>query len=382
MTGARQPPTPDHPAGDDDVPAPGNSGQRPVEESSRRLVAGRYRLDTMIGRGSTGTVWAATDQLLRRRVALKKINLPRGMPAEAAQLQQRTLREARAAAALSSPHVITVFDILPATPTGPVIVMELLDGQSLAQLIQQRGRLPPGQAATIGVAVASALLAAHATGITHRDVKPGNVLITGDGFVKLTDFGIARDAAEHTITGARVIPGSPAYLAPEIANGAPAGPASDAWSLGGTLYACVEGRPPFDKGTPIDTVASVVNDPVPPHPHAAALGPAISGLLVKSPSLRMTITQALTRLRGVADDPSGTRTAPPPARPTDHRAATPPGPATEPIPAAPPDARSEPGQPGTPRWRSTDGNPGSPEPPPTDHRAHRRAPPEQNHPKP
>ena len=207
MTGARQPPTPDHPAGDDDVPAPGNSGQRPVEESSRRLVAGRYRLDTMIGRGSTGTVWAATDQLLRRRVALKKINLPRGMPAEAAQLQQRTLREARAAAALSSPHVITVFDILPATPTGPVIVMELLDGQSLAQLIQQRGRLPPGQAATIGVAVASALLAAHATGITHRDVKPGNVLITGDGFVKLTDFGIARDAAEHTITGARVILG-------------------------------------------------------------------------------------------------------------------------------------------------------------------------------
>src|SRR5664279_3377709 len=152
MTGARQPPTPHHPAGDDDLP--GNLGQRPVEESSRRLVAGRYRLDTMIGRGSTGTVWAATDQLLRRRVALKKINLPRGMPAEAAQLQQRTLREARAAAALSSPHVITVFDILPATPTGPVIVMELLDGQSLAQLIQQRGRLPPGQAATIGVAVA------------------------------------------------------------------------------------------------------------------------------------------------------------------------------------------------------------------------------------
>ena len=159
----------------------------------------------------------------------------------------------------------------------------------------------------------------HATGITHRDVTPGNVLITGDGFVKLTDFGIARDAAEHTITGAGVVLGSPAYLAPEIANGAPAGPASDAWSLGGTLYACVEGRPPFDKGTPIDTVASVVNDPVPPHPHAAALGPAISGLLVKSPSLRMTITQALTRLRGVADDPSGTRTAPPPARPTDHR---------------------------------------------------------------
>ena len=118
MTGARQPPTPDHPARDDDeVPAPGNSGQRPTGESSRRLVAGRYRLDTLIGHGSTGTVWAATDQLLRRRVAVKKINLPRGMPAEAARLRERTLREARAAAALSSPHVVTVFDILPATPT-------------------------------------------------------------------------------------------------------------------------------------------------------------------------------------------------------------------------------------------------------------------------
>jgi eukaryotic-like serine/threonine-protein kinase len=330
MPGARQPPPPDHPAGRDEPPAPGSP--HPTGEPGRRLVAGRYRLDTLIGHGSTGTVWAATDQLLRRRVAVKKINLPRGMPAEAARLRERTLREARAAAALSSPHVVTVFDILPATPTGPVIVMELLDGQSLAQLIHRQGRLPPGQAATIGVAVASALLAAHAVGITHRDVTPGNVLITGDGFVKLTDFGIARGTAEHTGTGAGVVPGSPAYLAPEIAGGAPAGPASDAWSLGGTLYACVEGRPPFHEGTPIDTVAAVVNDPVPPHPHAAALGPVIAGLLVKSPSLRMTISQARTLLRGVADDPSGTRTAPPPAQPTGHRPASPPGPDTEPLP--------------------------------------------------
>ena len=169
---------------------------------SQRLVAGRYRLDAMIGRGSSGSTWAATDELLRRRVALKKIDIPRGMPpAEANELQERTLREARAVAALSNPHVVTVFDILPATDTGPVIVMELLQGRSLAHVIRERGRLPSGQTGTIGVAVASALMDAHANGIIHRDVKPSNILITDDGLTKLTDFGIARNTAEHTITG-------------------------------------------------------------------------------------------------------------------------------------------------------------------------------------
>ena len=126
------------------------------------------------------------------------------------------------------------------------------------------------------------------------------MLITGDGFVKLTDFGIARDAADHTGTGAGVVPRVTGLPRPGDRRRPPAGPASDAWGLGGTLYACVEGHPPFHEGTPIDTVAAVVNDPVPPHPHAAALGPAIAGLLVKSPSLRMTISQARTLLRGVA----------------------------------------------------------------------------------
>jgi serine/threonine protein kinase len=275
---------------------------------SQRLVAGRYRLDAMIGRGSSGSTWAATDELLRRQVALKKIDIPRGMPpAEAKDLQERTLREARAVAALSNPHVVTVFDILPATDTGPVIVMELLQGRSLAHLIQERGRLQSGRAGTIGVAVASALLDAHANGIIHRDVKPSNILITDTGLTKLTDFGIARNTAEHTITGTGVIVGSPAYLAPEIANGSPADPASDAWSLGATLLACVQGHPPFDKGTAIDTVAAIVNDPVPPHPNAGPLAPAISGLLVKSPTLRMTLDRAIPVLRRAADDPSGMR---------------------------------------------------------------------------
>ena len=275
---------------------------------SQRLVAGRYRLNAMIGRGSSGSTWAATDELLGRRVALKKIDILRGMPpAEAKVLQERTLREARAVAALSNPHVVTVFDVLPATDTGPVIVMELLQGRSLARIIRERGRLPPGQAGTIGVAVASALLDAHANGIVHRDVKPSNILITGDGLTKLTDFGIARNAAEHTITGKGLIVGSPAYLAPEIANGLPAAPACDAWSLGATLFAAVEGHPPFEKGTAIDTVVSVVNDPVPPHQHAGPLAPAISGLLVKSPELRLRLDRAAPVLRRAADDPSGMR---------------------------------------------------------------------------
>jgi len=275
---------------------------------SQRLVAGRYRLNAMIGRGSSGSTWAATDELLGRRVALKKIDILRGMPpAEAKVLQERTLREARAVAALSNPHVVTVFDVLPATDTGPVIVMELLQGRSLARIIRERGRLPPGQAGTIGVAVASALLDAHANGIVHRDVKPSNILITGDGLTKLTDFGIARNTAEHTITGKGLIVGSPAYLAPEIANGLPAAPACDAWSLGATLFAAVEGHPPFEKGTAIDTVVSVVNDPVPPHQHAGPLAPAISGLLVKSPELRLRLDRAAPVLRRAADDPSGMR---------------------------------------------------------------------------
>lgn len=273
-----------------------------------RLIADRYRLEEMIGHGSTGSVWAATDLLLRRRVALKKIDIRRGIPpAEAELLREQTLREARVVAALSDIHVVTVYDILPATDTGPVIVMEFVPGQSLAAIIRHTGRLTPGQTGTIGVAVASALAVAHANGIIHRDVKPANVLISDAGIIKLTDFGIALDAAEHTLTGPRLIRGSPAYMAPEVCLGSRPGPASDAWSLGGTLFACVEGHPPFDRGDPYDTIDSVVNDPVPLLLHAGPVGIVIDGLLVKSKELRMTISQALALLALAADDPTGTQ---------------------------------------------------------------------------
>jgi len=294
------------------MPTPGTPTQdTPTPDGparTERLVAGRYRLDEMIGHGAAGSVWAATDQLLRRRVALKKISIPRNIhPAEAEELRVRTLREARAAAALSNPHVVTVYDILAATDTGPVIVMELLTGTSLNKIIGRSGRLRPGQAATVGVAIGSALLAAHTAGITHRDVKPSNVMVGDSGLIKLTDFGIAGNSREGRLTGSRTIEGSPAYLAPEVIGGDPPGPMCDTWSLGALLFACVEGKPPFDAGSGLDTVRAVVNDPVPPHPHSGQLGPVIAGLLVKSPSLRMTIEQALPSLRTSADDPSGTQ---------------------------------------------------------------------------
>ena len=278
----------------------------PAPPPQPRVLAGRYRLDSVIGKGSMGTVWAATDEVLHRQVAIKEIDFPVGTPAaERAQLEARTLREARAIARLSNPYVITLFDILTLS-SGPVIVMELLRSRSLAEILRRVGRLPDGQAATIGVAVASGLLAAHAAGITHRDVKPGNVLICDDGRIKLTDFGIARASGEQTMTATGLLLGSPAYIAPEVANGVPTGPISDAWSLGGLLFACVEGRPPFDQGTAIATLTSVVKDPVPPHPHSDRLGAVVSGLLVKTPNLRMRIDRALTIMRGIADDPSGT----------------------------------------------------------------------------
>ncbi len=285
----------------------GQGGAAGRAGSGARLVAGRYRLESVLGRGAMGTVWAATDEVLQRRVAIKRVTLPPGLPVgEAAQLWQRALREARAVAALSSRYIITVFDVL--TVDGePVIVMELLPSRSLAEVLREVGRLTDGRAGTVGVAVGSALLAAHAAGVTHRDVKPANVLIGDDGRVKLTDFGIARNAGEPTMTGTGLILGSAAYLAPEIAKGAAVGPGSDTWSLGGLLFACVEGVPPFDRGTPIATLTSVVKDPVPAHPHSGRLGKVISGLLLKTPQLRLPLDRALPLLRAVADDPSGTR---------------------------------------------------------------------------
>ena len=274
---------------------------------AHRMLAGRYRLDRVIGSGAMGIVWAAYDEVLHRAVAIKEVNYPQGMPiAEVEQLADRTLREARAIAAMSNPHVITLYDIL-TLESGPVIVMELLTARSLAQVLRQDGPLRDGQAATIGVAVAGGLLAAHGAGITHRDVKPGNVLIGHDGRIKLTDFGIARSADEQTITAKGLLLGSPAYIAPEVAAGHAAGNHADAWGLGALLFAAVQGRPPYDRGDPIATLTAVVSDPVPPHPQAGRLGGVIDALLVKDPRGRLPLLRAYQALQAVAEDPTGMR---------------------------------------------------------------------------
>lgn len=272
---------------------------RAVSEPLRTL-ADRYRLESVLGQGAMGTVWSAWDDVVHRRVAIKEVNLPHGMPAaEVRMLAARTMREARAIGALSHPHVITLYDIL-MVEDRPYIVMELMQARSLSQMLRDQGPMPSGSAAAIGAAVAAGLLAAHRAGITHRDVKPGNVLVGRDGRVKLTDFGIARSEDEPTMTVTGLLLGSPAYISPEVAGGAPASPASDAWGLGALLFAAVEGRPPFDRGEAIATLTSVVADPVPPHPRSGPLRPVIDGLLAKDPQTRMTVEQALRALQQAA----------------------------------------------------------------------------------
>lgn len=287
-----------------------------------------------------GTVWDAYDEVLHRRVAIKEVNFPAGMPvAEVEQLADRTLREARAVAALSHPNVITLFDIL-TLPSGPVIVMELLAAHALSEVLRSGGPLTDGPAATVGLAVAAGLLSAHSAGITHRDVKPGNVLIADDGRIKLTDFGIARSTSEHTMTATGMLLGSPAYISPEVASGQPATPTADAWGLGALLFACVQGRPPFDKGDAIATLTAVVMDPVPPHPQSGRLRSLIDALLVKDPAQRMTVRQAHDLLSAVADDPGGMRlhrpagpsSGAPNARSSPGTLNVHPAPATSPIP--------------------------------------------------
>lgn len=262
-----------------------------------RVIGGRYRLDQVLGRGSMGTVWAGHDEMLGRSVAVKEVSPHPGLPAgEAELIRQRTLREARSIAVLSHPNVITLFDVV-VQDGSPFVVMELMPAPSLADLIHQRGPLTTTQAAVIGHAVASGLRAAHRAGITHRDVKPGNVLVGPDGRVKLTDFGIARNVADLTLTGTGLMLGSPAYIAPEVASGRGTSPAADAWGLGATLFAAVEARPPYDvDGDPVATVGAVVSGPIPVPERAGPLGPVIAALMTKDPARRMTVDQARGRL--------------------------------------------------------------------------------------
>ena len=267
------------------------------------LLGGRYRLGEQLGRGGMGVVWRSRDELLGREVAVKEVLLPAELSdAERTVLRERTLREARSAARLSHPSVVTIFDVVEQSGR-PWIVMEFVPSRTLADVVRDGGPLPPHQVAEIGRQVLAALRTAHAAGVLHRDVKPSNVLLGDDGRAVLTDFGIATLEGDPSLTTSGMVLGSPAYLAPERAHARPAGPESDLWSLGATLYLAVEGRPPFDRGAPLATVAAVVSEAPDRPQRAGPVWPVIDGLLRKDPQERISAEQADQMLRRIASGP-------------------------------------------------------------------------------
>ncbi|GAA3088272.1 serine/threonine-protein kinase [Streptomyces goshikiensis] len=236
------------------------------------VLAGRYRLVEPIGSGGMGKVWRAHDELLHRTVAVKELTAGLYVAqADRDVLHARTQKEARAAARIQHPAVVTVHDVLE-HDDRPWIVMEYIDGPSLAEAAKSAGRIEPREAARIGLHVLGALRAAHAVGVLHRDVKPGNVLLAKDGRVLLTDFGIAAIEGDSSITRTGEIVGSIDYLAPERVTGGTPGTASDLWSLGATLYTAVEARSPFRRTSPISSLQAVVNDEPPPLKQSGGAG--------------------------------------------------------------------------------------------------------------
>ncbi|MEU6522069.1 protein kinase [Streptomyces sp. NPDC046924] len=285
----------------------------PRQDESARLLAGRYRLGDVLGRGGMGTVWRAVDETLGRTVAVKELRFPSSIDEEEKRrLITRTLREAKAIARIRNNNAVTVFDVVQ-EDDRPWIVMELVEGKSLAEAIREDGLLEPRRAAEVGLAVLDVLRSAHREGILHRDVKPSNVLIAEDGRVVLTDFGIAQVEGDPSITSTGMLVGAPSYISPERARGHKPGPAADLWSLGGLLYAAVEGAPPYDKGSAIATLTAVMTEPLEEPRNAGPLRDVIYGLLNKDPAQRLDDTRARTMLSAVIHAPGGGRSDPEPA---------------------------------------------------------------------
>lgn len=273
--------------------APKPSAPEPPVPEPSALIAGRYRLAARIGQGSMGEVWRAHDERLDRTVAIKLL-LP-----GATRIQADSLREARITAKLQHPNAVTVHDVIE-QDGRTCLVMSYVAGTPCSRLVTPA----PADVARIGRQVADALAAAHELGIVHRDVKPDNVLLTDDGQAVLTDFGISSVIGDGgSVPGdTGVIVGTPAFLAPEVAAGAAAGFASDVFSLGATLYAAVEGTPPF--GTDPDTVAllhRVAEGRVAEPARAGALGPVLMWMLRREPGARPSMSQVVAALDAIAD---------------------------------------------------------------------------------
>ncbi|MFD7692342.1 serine/threonine-protein kinase [Streptomyces sp. NPDC059805] len=302
----------------------GTSRQETRQDDHERLLAGRYRLGGVLGRGGMGTVWRAVDETLGRTVAVKELRFPSNIDEEEKRrLITRTLREAKAIARIRNNSAVTVYDVVD-EDDRPWIVMELVEGKSLAEVIREDGLLEPKRAAQVGLAVLDVLRSAHREGILHRDVKPSNVLLESDtDRVVLTDFGIAQVEGDPSITSTGMLVGAPSYISPERARGHKPGPAADLWSLGGLLYASVEGAPPYDKGSAIATLTAVMTEPLEEPKNAGPLRDVIYGLLTKDPEKRLDDAGARRMLNAVihapqtdsaADAPDATKVVPLPSQ--------------------------------------------------------------------
>ena len=260
-----------------------------------RLVAGRYRLRALLGRGGMGRVWLADDELLHRPVALKQ-DLQSDPTANAARsAPDRLVVEACAAANVNHSGAVTIYDVV-IDDGQNWIVMEPLFGPTLGEMISVQGHLPVPEVAAIGLRLLTVLDAAHRVGIVHCDVKPANVHVCDDGRVVLTDFGIAHKMLDEADGTTQIFAGSPVYAAPEVLRGRDPEPASDLFSLGATLFAAVEGKPPFHGTSLFDAVVAVVNGEPAPFLHAGPLRPVLDGLLAKQPGDRLTADQTRVAL--------------------------------------------------------------------------------------
>jgi serine/threonine protein kinase len=283
--------------GSSTIPWPAPFAEQLITQLAGRVVAGRYRLRRLLGRGGMGAVWLATDERLRRPVAIKQQVLAGAAThGERLAARARLRSEARLTARVDHPGTVRIYDL--AKEAGePWIVMEPLPGRTLEAALRDQGPLPVGQVTGLGLWLLEVLEATHRAGVVHRDVKPSNVQLCGGARVVLTDFGIAATTQDGPGGFNGRVSGSPAYMAPEQVHGDKVEPASDLFSLGATLYTAVEGRSPFGKGCPVATLTAVVDDPPAPFLRAGPLGPVIEGLLVKDPARRLDTDQARRALR-------------------------------------------------------------------------------------
>jgi serine/threonine-protein kinase len=268
-----------------------------MTQENGRVIAGRYQLNTPVGEGGMATVWRAMDEQLGREVAVKILRPQFGAdPGFAARFRN----EARAAGALSHPNVVQVYDFGTDTDSGDqYIVMQLVDGEDLASVLRERGPLDVDEAVAVGASVADALGAAHQHGLIHRDVKPGNILLTPGGRTLVTDFGISRAVAEASMTVTGTTIGSVHYFSPEQAAGEEVGPASDIYALGIVVYEMLAGRRPFEGDSAAGVALKRLNEPPPPlstpeHPVPAPLEAVVMRALAREPAQRYADADAFS----------------------------------------------------------------------------------------